>query len=383
MDFELTNEQKDIQQAAREFAEGEFDKELALRHEREHSFPRSVWKKACQLGFIGIHFPEEFGGQGLGVLENALVIEEFCRRDSGMGAALSLADFASDIVMRHGTQEQKERILPAVASGKMITAGCFTEPNHGSDITGMDTSAVKEADGWLINGTKTFITNGCIADVYVTLCQTDPTVQPPYRGQSLILVDKGAAGLDAAEVGEKMGIRMTSTAEVSYSGVKVPLENLVGQEGKGFYHVLEFFTESRIEVAASAVGMAQGAFDRALAYAKERRQFGQRIADYQAIQHKLADMATMIEAARLITYKAAWCVDGGKPDAKLTAMAKMYAGRTAVYVADEAIQILGGYGYMLEYEVERFYRDAKITEIYEGTKEIQKNTIAGALIGKK
>ena len=383
MDFELTNEQKDIQQAAREFAEGEFDKELALRHEREHSFPRSVWKKACQLGFIGIHFPEEFGGQGLGVLENALVIEEFCRRDSGMGAALSLADFASDIVMRHGTREQKERILPAVASGKMITAGCFTEPNHGSDITGMDTSAVKEADGWLINGTKTFITNGCIADVYVTLCQTDPTVQPPYRGQSLILVDKGAAGLDAAEVGEKMGIRMTSTAEVSYSGVKVPLENLVGQEGKGFYHVLEFFTESRIEVAASAVGMAQGAFDRALAYAKERRQFGQRIADYQAIQHKLADMATMIEAARLITYKAAWCVDGGKPDAKLTAMAKMYAGRTAVYVADEAIQILGGYGYMLEYEVERFYRDAKITEIYEGTKEIQKNTIAGALIGKK
>lgn len=383
MDFELTNEQKDIQQAAREFASGEFDKELALRHEREHSFPRSVWKKACQLGFVGIHFPEEYGGQGLGTLENALVIEEFCRRDSGMGAALSLADFASDIVMRHGTPAQKERILPAIASGRMISAGCFTEPNHGSDITAMDTSAVKEADGWLINGTKTFITNGCIADVYVTLCQTDPAAQPPYRGQSLILVEKGTPGLDAAEVGEKMGIRMTSTAEVSYSGVKVPLENLVGQEGKGFYHVLEFFTESRIEVAASAVGMAQGAFDRALAYAKERRQFGQRIADYQATQHKLADMATMIEAARLLTYKAAWCVDRGKPDAKLTAMAKMYAGRTAVYVADEAIQILGGYGYILENEVERFYRDAKITEIYEGTKEIQKNTIAGALIGKK
>ncbi|HSW28701.1 MAG TPA: acyl-CoA dehydrogenase family protein [Longimicrobiales bacterium] len=383
MHFELTREQKDIQQAAREFAEGEFDKDLALKHEREHSFPRSVWKKACQLGFLGIHFPEELGGQGLGVLENALVIEEFCRRDSGIGVALSLADFASDIVLRHGSDAQKRAILPAIAAGTTISAGCFTEPNHGSDITAMDTSAVKDGDAWVVNGTKTFITNGGIADVYIVLCQTDPAAQPPHRGQSLLLVPRGAPGLDAAEVGEKMGIRMTSTAEVSFSGVRVPLENLVGEEGKGFYHVLEFFSESRIEVAASAVGIAQGAFDRALEYAKQRRQFGQRLADFQVTQHKLADMATQIEAARLLTYKAAWLVDQGKPDPKATSMAKLHAGRTAVYVADEAVQILGGYGYILENEVERFFRDAKITEIYEGTKEIQKNVIAGVLIKKK
>ncbi len=383
MHFELTREQKDIQQAAREFAEGEFDKDLAIKHEKEHSFPRSVWKKACQLGFLGIHFPEELGGQGLGVLENALVIEEFCRRDSGIGVALSLADFASDLVLRHGSDAQKRSILPAIAAGKMISAGCFTEPNHGSDITAMDTSAVKDGDAWVVNGTKTFITNGGIADIYIVLCQTDPAAQPPHRGQSLLLVPRGTPGLDAAEVGEKMGIRMTSTAEVSFSGVRVPLENLVGEEGKGFYHVLEFFSESRVEVAASAVGIAQGAFDRALEYAKQRKQFGQRLADFQVTQHKLADMATQIEAARLLTYRAAWLVDQGKPDPKATSMAKLHAGRTAVYVADEAVQILGGYGYILEYEVERFFRDAKITEIYEGTKEIQKNVIAGVLIKKK
>lgn len=383
MDFELTREQKDIQQAAREFAEGEFDKDLAIKHDKEHSFPRSVWKKACQLGFIGIHFPEEHGGQGLGVLENVLVIEEFCRRDSGLGVALSLADFASDIVLRHGTEAQKKAILPAIASGRMISAGCFTEPNHGSDITAMDTSAVKDGDSWVVNGTKTFITNGCIADVYIVLCQTDPAAQPAHRGMSLLLVPKGTPGLEAAEVGEKMGIRMTSTAEVSFSGVRVPLENLIGEENRGFYHVLSFFDESRIEVAASAVGMAQGALDRALDYAKQRKQFGQRLADFQVTQHKLADMATQTEAARLLTYKAAWLADRGRPDAKLTAMAKMYAGRTAVQVADEAVQIHGGYGYILENEVERYYRDAKITELYEGTKEIQKNVIAGVLLKKK
>jgi len=383
MDFELTKEQKDIQQAAREFADGEFDKDLAIRHEKEHSFPRSVWKKACQLGFIGIHFPEELGGQGLGILENALVIEEFCRRDSGIGIALSLSDFSADIIMRHGTQAQKQSVLPAISSGKAISAGCYTEPNHGSDITSLETMAVRNGDGWIINGTKTFITNGSIADVYIVLCQTDPAAQPAYRGQSLFLVPRGTPGLETAEVGDKMGIRMTSTAEVSFSSVRVGADALIGQENRGFYQVLSFFDESRIEVAASAVGIAQGAFDRALQHAKQRKQFGQHIADFQVTQHKLADMATQIEAARLLTYQAAWHVDRGKPDAKLTAMAKLYAGRTAVYVADEAVQIHGGYGYILEYEVERFYRDAKITEIYEGTKEIQKNTIAGILTRKK
>jgi alkylation response protein AidB-like acyl-CoA dehydrogenase len=383
MDFELTKEQKDIRQAAQEFAEGEFDKDVAIQCDREHSYPRSIWKKACELGFIGIHFPEEYGGQGLGVLENALVVEEFCRRDSTIGTALALSDFASEIIMRHGSAGQKKEFLPAIASGAMISAGCFTEPNHGSDITAMDTTAVKGADGWLINGTKTFITNGTMADIYVVLCQSDSAAQPSYRGQTLILVPKGVPGLEATEVGDKMGIRMTSTAEVSFSGVRVPLESAIGTEGRGFYQVLEFFDESRVEIASTAVGIAQGAFDRALEHSKQRQQFGQRLADFQATQHKLADMATWIEAARLLTYKAAWNFDQGKIDPKLTSMAKLYAGRTAVLVTDEAVQILGGYGYILDNEVERFYRDAKITEIYEGTKEIQKNTIAGILVRKK
>jgi alkylation response protein AidB-like acyl-CoA dehydrogenase len=284
--------------------------------------------------------------------------------------------------MHYGTDEQKKKYLPAVAEGEMLSAGAFTEPDHGSDITYMNTTAVKDGDEWVVNGGKTFITNGGLAGFYNVLCQTDPDAQPGYRGQSLILVEADREGLSTSDVGDKMGIRMMATAEVTFKDVRVPLKNLIGEEGKGFYHVLHFFDESRIQIAAQALGTAQGAYDRALAYVKQREQFGKKIAQFQVTQHKLADMATKIELARLITYKAAWNFDQGRIDPKLTSMAKMYAARTAVEVADEAIQLLGGYGYMTEYEVERFYRDAKITEIYEGTKEIQKNTIASALIGK-
>ncbi len=382
MDFELTQEQKDIQKAAREFIEGEFDREKILEWEKTHTFPKEIWKKACKLGFLGIHYPEEYGGQGCGVMENILIVEEFCRKDSGVGIALSLADFSSELVLRFGNHEQKKKYLIPVATGEFISAGAYTEPDHGSDITLMSTTASKQNDSFLINGTKTFITNGCLADFFVVLCQTDPDVKPPYRGQCTILVDKGTKGLEATEITPKMGIRMTSTAQLSFSDVNVPLTQLLGEENKGFYQVLEFFDESRIEIAAQALGIAQGAFDRALDYAKQRKQFGRRLVDFQVTQHKLADMATKIETARLLTYKAAWNFDQKKIDPKLTSMAKMFAGRTAVEVADEAIQLFGGYGYITEYEVERFYRDAKITEIYEGTREIQKNTIASALIGK-
>jgi len=382
MDFELTEEQKDIQKAAREFIQGEFDKEKILEWEQTHTFPNEIWKKAAKLGFIGIHFPEEYGGQGYGVSENILIVEEFCRKDSGVGIALSLADFSSEVVLRFGTHEQKKKYLIPVAKGEFISGGAYTEPNHGSDITVMSTTAVKEGDSFVINGTKTFITNGTLADFFIVLCQIDPSAKPTYRGQCTILVEKGTKGLEATEIMPKMGIRMTSTAELSFSGVRVPQSNLLGEENKGFYQVLEFFDESRIEIAAQALGIAQGAFDRALDYAKQREQFGRKIVDFQITQHKLADMATKIETARLLTYKAAWNFDQKRIDPKLTSMAKMFSGKTAVEVADEAIQIFGGYGYITEYEVERFYRDAKITEIYEGTKEIQKNTIASALIGK-
>lgn len=382
MDFELTKSQKDIQGAAREFAEGEFDKALAIELERNHQFPWEIWRKACSLGFAGIHFPEQWGGGGYGILENALVVEEFCRVDSGIGIALSLADFASELILRCGTEEQKRRFLVAVTEGEAISCGAFTEPDHGSDITILATTAQRAGDEFVINGTKTFITNGTIADFCIVLCQSDPEASPSYRGQSTIIVEKTAEGFEATDIGEKMGIKMTATAELTFRDVRVPVTNLLGEENRGFYQVLEFFDESRIEIAAQAVGIAQGAYERALSYAKERAQFGKKIAQFQIIQHKLAEMATKIETARLLLYKAAWNFDQGRIDPKLTSMCKYYAGRVAVEVADEAIQILGGYGYTTEYEVERFYRDARITEIYEGTKEIQKNTIASAIIGK-
>jgi len=382
MDFELTKSQIEIQKAARDFAKGEFDKELALELDQKHEFPTKIWKKAAELGFIGIHFPEKYAGQGLGVTENILVAEELCARDSTIGSAIVLSSFASECILRFGSEELKSKFLPLVAEGKTLSAGAFTEPDHGSDITFMNTTAVRDGDEWVINGGKTFITNGCLAGFFTVLCQTDPEAKPSYRGISMILVEADRKGVTATDVGHKMGIHMMSTAEVTFKDVRVPLTNLIGKEGKGFYQVLEFFDESRILIAAQALGTAQGAFDRALAYVKQREQFGRKIADFQVTQHKLADMATKIELARLMTYKAAWNYDQGRIDPKLTSMAKMYAARTAVEVADEAIQLLGGYGYMAEYEVERFYRDAKITEIYEGTKEIQKNTIASAILGK-
>jgi len=383
MDFELTDEQRDIQKAVRDFAKGEFTREIAQELDQKEEFPRDISRKACELGFVGVHFDEKYGGQGLGILDNALIMEEFCRNDSGLGVAVSLSGFASEIILRCGTEEQKDRYLKPIAQGKTISAGCFTEPDHGSDITRLETHAFKSDEEYIINGTKTLITNGTIASFYIVLCQTNPEAIPSHRGQSLIIVEKDREGVDATKIGNKMGIRMSPTAEVSFSNVRVPLKNLIGKENKGFYYTLEFFNESRISIAAQAVGTAQGAFDRALNYARERKQFGRRVGDFQIIQHKLADMAIKIETARLLTYKAACKFDSGKIDPALTSMAKAYSGRIAVEVCDEAIQIYGGWGFIGEYDVERFYRDSKIFELYEGTREIQKNTIASILLGKR
>ena len=382
MDFELSAEQKEVKRAALEFAKGEFDKEVALELSKNHAFPHEIHKKACKLGFIGMHYPEAYGGQGYGILENSLVMEEFCRQDSSIGIALSICNFSSEIILRFGNEEQKKKYLIPLTQGETISSGAFTEPDHGSDITQMATTAILEDGGFVINGTKTFITNGTIAKFAIVLSQTDPNAKPAYRGQSTILVETGREGFDISDVGEKMGIKMSPTTEMSFSNVKVPKENLVGELHRGFYNVLEFFDESRVLVGAQGLGIAQGAFDRALDYSKKRTQFGKKLVDFQITQHKLADMATKIEVARLLVYKAGWNFDHKGIDPKLTSMAKMFAARVAVEVADEAIQMLGGYGYITEYEVERFYRDAKILEIYEGTREIQKNTIASYLVGK-
>ena len=381
MDFKFTEEQEDIRQAVREFCQKEFKPELARELDRKEEFPWDLYRKACQLGFIGIHFPEEYGGQGYGYVEAAIVAEEMCRADSTLGTALILSDIGCDVIMHFGTEEQKERYLSLVAGGRGLSAIALTEPARGSDLAAcLDTRAVRDGDEWVINGVKTLITNIPLASFIITLCQTDPGASPPYRGQTLFIVDSDLPGVEMAQLKDKMGIRASPTGEVSYSDVRVPDSAIVGQLNRGFYHALAFLDESRVEIAAHAVGIAEGALDRAMKYAKEREAFGKPLVQHQAIAHKLAEMATKVEAARLLVYKAAWALDQGKLDPALSSMAKTLAGQVAVEVCDEAVQILGGYGYIGDYDVERFYRDAKITEIYEGTKEIQLNTIAKFMV---
>lgn len=382
MDFELTNEQKAIQKAAWDFADGEFDRDIALEFDVNHRYPHKIREKACELGFVGVRIPEEYGGQGYGLFEQILITEQFCRRDPSIGMAIGVSILGTQFIMHFGTDEQKREYLPKVTSGKVITAAAFTEPDHGSDLTQLDTTAVRDGDEYVINGSKIFITNGCMCDFAVVLCQTDSSATPAYRGMSTILVESDRKGWEATEVGHKMGTRMVSSAEIVFKNVRVPITNLIGQENRGFHQLLRFLGEGRIDIAAQALGAAQGAFDRALSYTKSRRQFGRRIADFQVTQHKFADMATKIETARLILYKSAWTWDHKGPDPKLASMAKLYCVKAALEVADEAIQLLGGYGYFSENEVERIYRDVRVLDIVEGTREIQKGTIADYVVGK-
>ncbi|MEM3699948.1 MAG: acyl-CoA dehydrogenase family protein [Candidatus Bathyarchaeia archaeon] len=380
MEFKLNEEQQEIKRAAREFCEKEFTPELALEYDKKEEFPMALYKKAAQLGFTSMRIPTEYGGQGYGVLEDCIVVEEMCRVDPGLGVAVSLGNLmVPDVLLKHGSEEQKEKYIPPLAKGEKIAAAAFTEPEHGSDITRMDTTAVKHGNEWIINGDKQFITNAPIADTFIILCQTDPNATPPHRGQSLFLAEKGMPGLEATKLHGKMGIKPCVTGSLSLSDLKVPETNLVGELNKGFYYALELFDGTRITVAAQAVGMAQGAFERALNYAKTRKQFGQPLINFQGVSFKLAEMTMKIEAARLMTYKAAWLYDKEKPNPMATSMAKAYASRVAMEVTDEAIQIFGGYGYLADYHVERFHRCAKITEIYEGTSEIQKLTIINFL----
>jgi alkylation response protein AidB-like acyl-CoA dehydrogenase len=381
MDFELTEEQVAIKKAVKEFCEKEFTPELALEFDAKEEYPMALYKKAAKLGFTSMRFPEEYGGQGYGVLEDCLVTEEMCRADPGLGVAVTLGTLMlPDVLLKHGTEEQRQKYIPPLCTGEKISAAAFSEPEHGSDITRMDTTAAKSGNEWAINGNKEFITNAPVADYFCVLCQTDPKITPSHKGESLFAVDRGTPGLDATKLKGKMGIKPCVTGSLSLSDVKVPETNLIGELNKGFYYALELFDETRIAVAAEAVGMAQGAFERAFSYAKDRKQFGSPIIRFEGISFKLADMATKIETARLITYKAAWLFDQEKIDPMITAMAKAYASRVAMDVTDEAIQIYGGYGYLADYHVERFHRCAKITEIYEGTTEIQKLTIMRYLL---
>jgi alkylation response protein AidB-like acyl-CoA dehydrogenase len=383
MDFEFTKEQMDIQRAAREFAEAEFEKSYVLELDRNHQFPWEIWKKAIQLGFVGLDIPEEYGGQGYGLFERVLVTEQFCRCGASVGNSVLGTYFGSKIILRKGSEDQRKKYLPPLFKGEAISAGAFTEPDRGSDLVSgpLSTNATKDDGNFIINGTKTFISFASIAKFAIVLCQTDPQSIPPYHGHSTIIVEMDKPGIEITEM-EKMGWRTNPCCEVAFINVRVPQENLVGEEGRGFYQAIEFLDEVRINVGGSAVGMAQGAFERALQYAKTREAFGRKVGAFQAISHKLAEMATKIEAIRFLVYRAAWEFDKGRLDPKLSSMAKWYSSRIAIEVADEAIEIMGGHGCMVENEVERFYRDTKVLEIYEGTREIHKNTIARYLLGK-
>jgi alkylation response protein AidB-like acyl-CoA dehydrogenase len=383
MEFELTEEQKGIVNAVKEFCAKEFRPELALELDRKEEFPLELYEHAAKLGFTSISFPEEYGGQGYGLLETCLVIEEMCRADSSLGAAISSGNFGSEFIIDYGTKEQKEKYLPSICKGEYISAAAFTEPNvSGSDITRIETTATKYGKDWWINGSKTLISNATIADFIIVLTQTDAKVRPRYRGETLFVVDKDTQGLETTKLHDKMGIRCSVTGEVKFDNVKLTDWNIVGELNRGFYHSMEFFDITRVGVAAQAIGMAQGAWEIAFKYAKEREAFGQPILQHELIGAGLAEAMTKIEAARWLTYRAAWLIDAGKLDPMATAMAKQYASRVAMEATDFAIQTLGGYGYLGDYRVERYHRDAKITEIYEGTSEIQKLTVLKYLLRK-
>jgi acyl-CoA dehydrogenase len=381
--FDLTEEQLHIKNAVRDFCTKEFKLEMALDLDKKEEYPLELYKAAAKLGFTSMAIPEEYGGQGCGILETCLVVEELCRGDSSLGVAISAGGFGSELLLTHGTKEQKEKYIPPICRGDWLSAAAFTEPNvSGSDITKMETTATKYGNEWWINGQKTFITNATMADFVVVLTQTDPKVRPTYRGETLFIVEKGAVGFEATKLHNKMGIRASTTGELNFDNVKVTDAAIVGELNKGFYYAMEFFDSTRVGVAAQAVGMAQGAWEIAFKYAKQREAFGSPIMQHEAIGMTLAEMATKIEAARLLTYKAAQLIDDKKMDPMATAMAKYYAAHVAMEVTNAAIQTLGGYGYFGEYRVEKYHRDAKITEIYEGTSEIQRLQILKYLLSK-
>jgi acyl-CoA dehydrogenase len=380
MDFEMTKEQKDIKQAARDFAEKEI-KEIAHEYDQKEEFPMDLWKKACDLGFVGVYLDEAYQGPGLGYFEAALITEQFWRVDPGCGCVL-LAAFGTELIQNFGTEEQKKKFIPPIPQGKAIMGAAITEPDAGSDIFGVTTSAVIEGDAYVLNGTKMFITNGSIADYLAVYCLTNPEAKSRYERYSFFIVEKDRPGFQANKLKGKLGIRASDTAEIVLSNVKIPKENLIGgREGQAFSQVMDLFNINRVLAASQGVGVAQGALDQAIAHVKKRKAFGQAIGKFQSIQVKLAEMATMVEASRLLTYQAAWLIDRGTKDPRLIAMAKWLAGETGVRVTDDALQLHGGYGYINEYPIERFYRDAKIVEIYEGTKEMEKMTIAHQLLG--
>ena len=383
MDFRLTDEQKDIKYASRDFAEKEFSN-IAESCDEKEIFPREVWKKACQLGFVGSFVEPAYGGSGLGLLDYTLIAEEFWRVDPGIGQALFSTAFGAEIIEKHGTEEQKASYLPAVVRGERIMGLATTEPDAGSDITSIKTTAVRQGDIYVINGSKIMIGNGSIGDFLLVLCLTNPDRPKIHDRFSFFIVETDRVGYDGTHMHGKMGLRAYDSADVSLDGIEIPATNLLGSvEGKGFYQAMDFFNMSRTWVGGFALGAAQGAMEKAIRHIRERKQFGHPLSHFQALRFKIAEMATYVELMRNLVYKAAWRMDNGLKDHKLVAMAKWSAGALAVKVVDEALQLHGGYGYFSDYGIEKYYRAVKAVEIYEGTKEIEKHIIANEILGRE
>ena len=375
MDFTLTKEQQDIVKAARKFALGEFP-HRALEFDREEKFDWKLWRKAGELGFLGVFIDEKYDGAGLGFFEHCLINEEFWAVEPGIAMAIMSTTFGAEAIQIFATESMKQELLPKLATGTARMGTAITEPDAGCDVTQAVTTAVKDGDHYVINGTKMFATNGTVADFIMVFCQTDPENTNRHKRFSFIIVPTGTPGYTAVKIHGKMGIRASDTAEIAFKDVRVPLDNLMGKEGEGFYELMAFFNRTRLHICAQGVGLARAAMSEAIGHIKGRKQFGKPLASFQATQFKVAEMATKIRAARNLYYEAAWSADQGKLDHGLVAMAKWFSARVAVECADEAVQMYGGYGYIDEYKVQRLYRDAKILEIYEGTKEIEKTIVA-------
>lgn len=378
MNFTFTEEQLMIKQTAKEFAESEIAP-TAIERDLKGEFPYEIVKKLGELGFMGMMVSPEWGGAGLDTISYVLAMEEISKIDASVGVIMSVNNsLVCWGLETYGTNEQKEKYLKPLAQGKMLGAFALSEPEAGSDATNQHTTAEKDGDYWILNGTKNWITNGTTADVYLVMAQTNRELR--HKGISAFIVEKDFPGFERGKKEDKLGIRSSDTCSLMFTNCRVPKENLIWEEGKGFNFAMNTLNGGRIGIAAQALGIAQASLEAAIKYSKERKAFGRPIAELQAIQFKLADMATKVEAARLLTLQAASLKDQHKDFAMQAAMAKLFASRTAMECADEAIQIHGGYGYVREYLVERYLRDAKITEIYEGTSEIQRIVIARSLL---
>ena len=380
MDFLLTKEQKYIQKAAREFAMGEMAP-VGREFDLNETYPAAIVKKARGLDLIGLFIPEKFGGPGLGYLEQAMVMEEFWKVDPGISQQLCSLTFGAEEFLLFGTDEQGKKFLEPIFTGDAVMGFAITEPDAGSDTLAASTTAVKEGNEWVLNGSKVMIGNGTRGTFMLIFALTDPDAARSKR-HSIIIVETDREGYKADPMHGKMGLRASDPAAIYLNNVRVPEENLLGTRGNGFHQLMAFFDRSRAYVSAHGVGLAQGALNMAVKHVRERKQFGKPIGSFQGVQFKIADMAVKIELARNIMYKAAWLLDNGKADTNVTAMAKMYAARIAVEVVDEALQLHGGYGYFDDYDIERFYRAAKVLEIYEGAKEIEKMIIGRTIVGR-